>query len=175
MTKAKQTERDQAIAELRGIIKPGDTVRTILRHASASGMSRIIDLVIVEAGDVRSISWLAARAMGDKMVNDKHYGIRVAGCGMDMGFHLVYNLSRTLFRDSFACIGADCPANDHVNAYSVNRSGQCIICRATLPEKPQYTRTNNNANHTYPVCSQACASGTWMHSDGGYALRHKWI
>jgi hypothetical protein len=28
-------------------------------------------------------------------------GIRVGGCGMDMGFHLVYTLSRALFDDGY--------------------------------------------------------------------------
>jgi hypothetical protein len=44
-----------------------------------------------------------------------HDGIVVRGCGMDMGFHLVYNLSSILFADSFTCIGPGCPSNDHSN------------------------------------------------------------
>ena len=45
MTKAQMAERDEAIANLREILKPGDTVYTILRHVSKSGMSRVIDAV----------------------------------------------------------------------------------------------------------------------------------
>jgi len=34
---------------------------------------------------------------------------------MDMGFHLVYSLSRALYPDGFACVGDYCPSNDHSN------------------------------------------------------------
>ena len=42
MTKAQKAERDQARETLRKYIKPGDTVWTILRHVSRSGMQRRI-------------------------------------------------------------------------------------------------------------------------------------
>jgi hypothetical protein len=29
-------------------------------------------------------------------------GIKVGGCGMDMGFHVIYNISKTLFNDGYA-------------------------------------------------------------------------
>lgn len=45
---------------------------------------------------LRSIGWLAAKAMGDNFDRDRS-GIKVHGCGMDMGFHLVYNLGRTIW------------------------------------------------------------------------------
>ncbi|AFU86493.1 hypothetical protein D869_gp090 [Caulobacter phage CcrRogue] len=167
-------EQAEALASLRKMIKPGDTVYPVLRHVSTSGMLRVIDLIIpvtvtqtdtlpadargfkigVQAyatppernaprafstgtvtgfdadtvtiayqatadgrGDaesvtwprgqvkfyrkstrpgVRSIGWLAAKAMGDTFDADRQ-GIKVGGCGMDMGFHLVYSLGRTLW------------------------------------------------------------------------------
>lgn len=46
---------------------------------------------------------------------EKSLGLTVGGCGMDMGFHLVYNLSRVLFPSGFECIGKGCPSNDHSN------------------------------------------------------------
>lgn len=45
---------------------------------------------------LRSIGWLAARAMGDTFDSDRQ-GLKVGGCGMDMGFHVVYGLGRTLY------------------------------------------------------------------------------
>lgn len=42
-----------------------------------------------------TIDYWAARALGYRI--GKHGGIVVGGCGMDMGFHLVYNLGRTLW------------------------------------------------------------------------------
>jgi hypothetical protein len=42
-------------------------------------------------------------------------GLIVGGCGMDMGYHLVYALSHRLWPDGFDCIGPGCPSNDHSN------------------------------------------------------------
>ena len=116
-TKAQIAEQAEAIAKLREWIKPGDTVHTILRHVSTSGMSRSISLVHM-GGDGREpigdFTYLAARAMGDK-IDQKNGGIKVGGGGMDMGFALVYALSYRLYRDDFTCIGDGCPANDHSN------------------------------------------------------------
>jgi hypothetical protein len=76
----------------------GAKVYTILRHVSASGMSRNISLVIAQGDEIIDITYYAAHAMGDKVSESKgHRVIRVNGCGMDMGFHLVYNLSSVLF------------------------------------------------------------------------------
>jgi hypothetical protein len=86
-TKEQLQERKDAQEELRKILKPGQTVYTILRHVSKSGMSRTISVVIVEAGEIREISWLVARALGGKMAPNG--GIKVTGCGMDMGHHIV--------------------------------------------------------------------------------------
>lgn len=38
--------RAEKVAQLREVLKPGDTVYTVLRHAAPSGMFRVIDLVI---------------------------------------------------------------------------------------------------------------------------------
>lgn len=110
----KYTKEDQqhAIKSLKAILKPGDSVYTILKHVSKSGMSRDIDVVIVDGEDIKNISYWVACALDYKLNNR---GIRVGGCGMDMGFHLIYTLSSTLFSEGFDCIGDKCPSNDHVN------------------------------------------------------------
>lgn len=87
---------------LRETIAPGDTVCTILRRVARSGMSRRIDLCVVRAADpvdVRYLTYHAARLIGwgDSKTNNGA-GMPVSGCGMDMGFHLVYTLSAILFR-----------------------------------------------------------------------------
>src|SRR5690348_13201489 len=92
MTK-KQSDRLEAIQSLRQTLKPGDTVYTVLRSVSRSGMSRDIDLYVIQDSELRWISRIAARAM-DATFNEKKDCIKVGGCGMDMGFDLVYNLSR---------------------------------------------------------------------------------
>lgn len=108
MTRVSKSDRDEAIARLRERLKPGDRVYTILRHVSRSGMQRVIDLQIIEIDKHYEkgrpqISWiggLAARALGWRY-DDKRHGIVVGGCGMDMGFHLVYSLGSVLFPKGF--------------------------------------------------------------------------
>lgn len=172
MSRARKSdsERDEAIARLREWIKPGDTIYTVLRHVSRSGMQREIDLRKVgEDGEIMWLSGMAARAMGDRL--GKRDGIVVGGCGMDMGFHLVYNLSRVLFKGGFGCIGKAehgaypgprqwCPSNDHSNGrrdYSIH--GRC---------------TENPVTGACNVIPCPHGAANW-HSNGGYALRHAWI
>jgi hypothetical protein len=87
--------REQAREDLRQMLKPGDKVYTVLRHVSTSGMTRRISLFVMCKGEPACIDWGASIAMDDKQHKDG--GIVVSGCGMDMGFHLVYNLGRTLW------------------------------------------------------------------------------
>lgn len=142
-----KTEQAEAINQLREILNPGDTVHTVLRHVSSSGMTRHISVVIVRDGEPVDISWSVARAMGWTLAETRstNRGVKVGGCGMDMGFHLVYSLSRTLYPEGHACTGesgygADrCPSNDHSN------------------DRTADYRTDR------------------VHSDGGYALKQRWL
>jgi hypothetical protein len=74
------------------------TVYTILRRVSSSGMTRHISLKIAQGGEIYDITYNAALALGDKLHDVNGFNtIKVNGAGMDMGFHLVYNLSSVLF------------------------------------------------------------------------------
>lgn len=117
MTKKALQAQQEAREHLRATLKPGDTIYTVLRHVSKSGMSRDIDLYKMTADGPEYLSGYAAVALGERRAPDQ--GIRVGGCGMDMGFHLVYNLSRTLWPEGHGCIGRErnCPSNDHSNEY----------------------------------------------------------
>ena len=83
-------------------LKPGDTVYTIVRHVSRSGMSRSIGLVSFGKGFPMHPNWAAACMLGWTVDRNGRDGVRVQGCGMDMGFHLVYELSAALFGDGYA-------------------------------------------------------------------------
>jgi hypothetical protein len=128
---AQEAERMESIAMLLGTgdeppyLVPGDTVYTIVRHVSRSGMRRSISPVIITpTGTPWDITWAVQRIMRWGVHRD-HYGIIVDGCGMDMAFHLVYSLSRALFPDGHACAGPRyvdeerqtrfCGSNDHSN------------------------------------------------------------
>ena len=100
-SKKAQKELDRAYAVehlLTHYVTEGAKVYTILRHVSSSGMSRHISLVVAQGDEIIDITYYAAQALGDNPIESKgHRAIRVNGCGMDMGFHLVYNLSSVLF------------------------------------------------------------------------------
>lgn len=104
-SKAAQARRSKAEAAdmLRRYLQPGSVVYATVRTVSRSGMSRRIDLYAIAGpvGDfhhgkpfLARLSGFAARVLGWPC-NDN--GVRVDGCGMDMRFHLVECLSRTLF------------------------------------------------------------------------------
>jgi len=172
----KRTEQAEAIARLREWIAPGDTLYTVMRHRSASGMSRSIDVYgfgPVRDGDnppdARNLrivkSWYSyniAKA-GIGAWDDKHEAIRIGGAGMDMGFHIVYNLGRVLFPDGFGCVGTGCQSSEHINGDrdytphhdATGAAGFCAAC------------------NTY--FGKTCPGADHWHRDGGYALRHEWI
>lgn len=122
ISKAEQKRRDRAsaILKLREMFPPGSTVHTSLVHVSRSGMYRHIKLFCAKDGEVINVSGMVATAIGGKWCDDGSIG--VSGCGMDMGFHLVYALSSTLYPNGYDCIGDGgkdrnkrCPSNDHSN------------------------------------------------------------
>lgn len=117
------------------MLTPGQTVYTSLKHVSSSGMMRHISVYIMRDNEPVNITNLVADACDYRQ--DGAWGpLKVTGSGMDMGYAVVYGLSRTLYPDGFECIGTDCPANDHSNG-----------------------DRNREPHH---------------HTDGGYALRHRW-
>ena len=96
----KAIEKEESIALLRKLMKddPKPVIYTINRHTSSSGMSRDISLVYIKNGEPYHINYSASKALGDRLVSrNGNDAIRVSGCGMDMGFHLVYSLSSVLF------------------------------------------------------------------------------
>ena len=94
-TKLQQANKAAAIIDLLSILNPGDTVHTILRHVSKSGMMRHISMVVVKDDRAIDITYLSALVMTEKRADDG--GIKASGGGMDMGFNLVYNLGATLW------------------------------------------------------------------------------
>jgi hypothetical protein len=160
--KAQRAERDAAVARLREWLRPGDTVHTILRHVSRSGMRREIGVVILGAdGSDLHPNYLVAKALGERL-NKRGDGVVVGGCGMDMGFHIVYSLARTLWPDGHGCTGERCPSNDHSNGdrdYTPH-------CHSWIPSPEQIRGGSGTPKGNYRE--------HW-HRDGGYALRQRWL
>lgn len=96
--------RDDDREYLRALCPPGTTVYAITRHVSRSGMMRTIGLYVIgknRRGEPE-LAWLPSPrivavlpwAKDDK----KRDGNKIGGCGMDMHYHLVYELSRALWQ-----------------------------------------------------------------------------
>jgi hypothetical protein len=97
----KQTNHDKAVEALREILTTGDTIYTVVTSRSGSGMYRHIKAVVATpGGTVRDISNLISDALGWKWHDEGAVG--VSSCGMDIGFHLAYSLSRELLDDGYA-------------------------------------------------------------------------
>ena len=151
-TKAEKVRQEEALTALRDMLPPGTTVHTILRHVSRSGMMRHISVIGPNNED---ITWQVARALGEK-INPKTGGIKVGGCGMDMGFHLVYSLSYRLYPEGFGVRGEG--PNGH--EYPVGRRTK----EQTEVAKAAGVRFFGRNGDT---------SG-WD-NDGGYALNQRWL
>ena len=105
MATRKAIEKAEAIEKLQAILSKGDTLHTILRHVSASGMSRVISVVYVGAdGDILSLDYLISQLghYNRTPASSRHDGLKVSGVGMDMGFAVVYDVAQTIFNDGYA-------------------------------------------------------------------------
>lgn len=104
MSKAvRKQEQEEAMQNLREWLKPGDTVYLILRHVSRSGMQRSISPIVFLGGDTnnpRYLYWNVSKALGWREDRERE-AVKVDGCGMDMGFHLVYELAAELFGQGY--------------------------------------------------------------------------
>lgn len=112
--KVTKQEATDARAMLLKFLKPGDTVYTVLRHVSRSGMLRIVSLYAIVDGAPQWLDGWASRLTGIALDRQRE-GLRMGGCGTDMGFEAVYNLSWALWPDGVPCIGDKCLSNDHSN------------------------------------------------------------
>ena len=97
LSKAEGARRhaDQCADDLRRVLSAGDKVYSVLRHVSASGMSRRIDFYAIKDG---APVWLSGQMSGLLRYQlHKQGGLVVTGCGMDMGFAVVCNLAYRRF------------------------------------------------------------------------------
>lgn len=155
MSKAseKASRKAESLKELRKLLRPGETIYTVLRHVSASGMSRRIDLYIMRRGHPRYISWHVANVL-DYKIPDRKEGLVVGGCGMDMGFHLVHSLGYALW--------GDLAKNGTTKA--------ATRLRERIRKASGHYLTQGGAPE--PDCSKP---GSEWFGAAGYALKHSWI
>ena len=100
-------EKLEAIEQLKKFIPEGETLYTQIARVSQSGMTRHIKVRQLKINktfnNVTPLNWsyLVSKAIGWSLSNATN-GVIVRGCGMDMGFHLVYTLSRILYGNGYA-------------------------------------------------------------------------
>lgn len=101
-SKGKELEKQQAIDSLNNIfdLMPQEkrVIYCVLRSVSSTGMSRVIDFYTVINDKPQYLSGLIRMALGYRMA--KNGGLVVRGCGMDMGFHVVYSVASVLYGGS---------------------------------------------------------------------------
>ena len=156
MTTRRYTKEEtaEAIGRLLSELTPGRVVYTKLTHVSRSGMSRSIECYLAQGRDnLTDITWLVARATNSR-VDNTHGGIVMGGCGMDMGFALVYGLGRTLYPDGAPCTGS---------------RGYDPDTYATIQDPPRCESNEHVNDATVPYSSDV------THKDGGYALNQVWM
>jgi hypothetical protein len=158
MTKAKSIERQQAVDALKEQLRPGDVVYTTLKHVSRSGMMRSINVHLIRDNQPQWIARRVATAI-DFSFDDKRGSIKVQGCGMDIGFEVVYNLGRVLFPNGF---GEKCSECDQ---------------RPTSPEHAKAVRVVGSVGHHVHACKFRGRNGdpSGWDNDGGYALQQCWM
>ena len=185
MTKISKSDRQEAIARLREWIKPGDTLYTQIKNVSRSGMSRVIQLVGISCGgDGPSLSyygWNAHKAGVGSGYDEKREGVKMGGCGMDMGFALVYELSHVLY-PTYECLGDKCPSSEHQHR---TERHECKKCKGSgfldagrpvdspIPDSAEKCPKCRGHGSALTYHEQPRGAGV-VHKDG-YALKQRWL
>jgi len=85
-----------ALTELHYHLKPGDTVWSVWRGTSSSGMTRWFDFYVIRDNEPLRLTYLMCVAMGYRY-DTKREALKTQGCGMDMAFDAVYTLGSSMW------------------------------------------------------------------------------
>lgn len=139
MTKKEEIakEKADAIKMLRSLARKSNYVfYTKLDHVSRSGMFRRISVYAMEGNKPQCVNFLIEKLGVYKRTHGSD-SLGISGCGMDMGFAIVYNTSCHVF-PTYKCRGEatkkrrSCPASIHVNEHTprdktaIHKDGYCI-------------------------------------------------
>lgn len=95
--KGKELYCEQCKQKLSKMLENVDTVYGIVRHVSASGVNRDIDLYIIKDNRPVYLTGYASTVLGYPM--SKNRGMKVYGCGTAMVFHCVSSIADAIGRD----------------------------------------------------------------------------
>ncbi len=96
------TNKSYGYQLLEGLPK-GTTLYTVLRRVSRSRMTRVIDVKVIQDNIPRNVivQEFSSCAKDCEQESRWHGNYRVTGCGMDMGFSLVYQLGELIHQDGY--------------------------------------------------------------------------
>lgn len=103
-------DREEALESLRMHLKPTkaypkQTVLQLVRSVSKSGMSRVISTYVSDGQDgLLCLDWAIAVVCGYPL---KNQGVRIRGCGTDMGFVLLDSATHRTFAQPYTHISPD--------------------------------------------------------------------
>tara|TARA_R110002020_G_scaffold470129_1_gene695662 strand:+ start:776 stop:1078 length:303 start_codon:yes stop_codon:yes gene_type:complete len=93
-------DKERVEAFLKDLFPKGSTAYTTVVHVAQSGMSRHIKVFAISGERIQNISYHVSKLLDWRFTNKE--AVFVGGCGMDMGFHLIYTLSSKLYDDGYA-------------------------------------------------------------------------
>lgn len=143
---------------LRKWLKPGDTVYTVLDRVSRSGMSRDIRVVLLACENGQAVDMHPNHAVACVLGYPRATrgdGMRVGGCGMDMGFHIVHSLGYALFgKEVQEATGAEADALRK----AIYEADKFYWHQGGKKKAPDWTKPGRE----------------WF-GGAGYALKHRWL
>lgn len=93
-------EKETAKEFLIKLLSKKNTIYSLVRHISKSGMCREIDFFCCENNDLVRITYEISKVLKSKI--GKTGGIRIKGCNTDLTIGLINELSMSLFDKSFS-------------------------------------------------------------------------
>jgi len=102
--------------------------------------------------------------------DDRQEAVKVGGSGMDMGFALVYELSRALFPNGFGEVCTKCGLRRCVKQDDDSTATGNGLC--TSLNRPRTISPETPWKHEY--CGRNGNTSGWD-NDGGYALTQRWL
>ena len=86
--------------DLKKKVKKDSEIIVVIHKVSKSGMQRKMSAFVIYKKQLVNLNFDIAKLDIARRNDNNH--LVVNGCGMDMGFHLVYTLSSILFKDGYA-------------------------------------------------------------------------
>ena len=92
---------EKAIHTLQELAPPASRIYVVVRYVSSNGMRRHMSFFAIQHNVPMCLDRLIVDA-GLFPWNKARTALLVSGCGMDMGFHVVYELAYLIYKNGYA-------------------------------------------------------------------------